>query len=80
MKPSFDFHHIKGMSLYLTFCLYSRYPVSSFSRKASSLMILFAIISGYVRKMTKDIGEPRMTGIEQNRMRVALYMGCLTMP
>ena len=40
------FYQIKGIKQYFTFDLYSLYPSSSFSRRASSFLILLAIIKG----------------------------------
>ena len=36
--------------------------------------------SASARKKTKEISEPKIRGIVINSTRVALYIGCLTMP
>ena len=74
------YHHKKGITLYFTFLLYSAYPAKPSSRTFSSLRILFEIIAGYIRKITKEIKEPSTNGMDRNRKIVALYMGWRTMP
>lgn len=73
-------HQIYGMILYFTLFLYSAYPFNSFSRTASSFLILFAIITGYARKTTKDIIEPSTKGAERNKRIVTPYIGWRTIP
>ena len=73
-------YQMNGIRRYFTFCLYSLYPISSFSRNSSSFLMRLAIINGYARKTMNEYREPRIRGIERNSSRVALYIGCLTMP
>ena len=43
-------YQTNGISRYLTFPLYSKYPSNSFSRNSSSFLSLITIINGYARK------------------------------
>ena len=75
-----NIYQINGISLYLTFFLYSKYPGKSFSNTCSSFFILFEMIKGYIRKMINEISDPSIKGIVKNNKSVTAYIGCLTIP
>ena len=71
---------MKGINLYFTFFLYSKYPFSPCSKTCSSFLILFTIIIGYNRKIKNENSEPSTNGIDKNNKIVEEYMGCLIIP
>ena len=40
----------------------------------------FAIRKGYARKITKEYTEPKTSGMDKNKSKVAAYIGCRTTP
>ena len=56
-------YQINGINRYMTFCRYSRYPVSSFSSNASSFLIRFTIRRGYIRNTRNAHSEPKTIGM-----------------
>ena len=37
-------------------------------------------MNGYIKKITKDIIDPSIKGIDKNNKIVTIYIGCLTIP
>ena len=69
---------MNGTTLYFTFFLYSEYPFNPCSNTCSSFLILFDIITGYIRKIKNENSEPSTNGIDKNNKIVDKYIGCLT--
>ena len=70
-------YQMNGITLYFTFFLYSKYPLSPSSNTFSSFLILFDIITGYIRKIKNENSEPSTNGIDKNNKIVYKYIGCL---
>ena len=76
----YKIYQINGIIRYLTLFLYSMYPSNSFSNNFSSFFILNIIRIGYTKKIKNDAKDPKTIGIDKNKIIVALYIGCLTIP
>ena len=71
-------YQMKGISRYLTFCMYSLYPGSSLRRTSSSFRILYTRTRGRMANTGSAQYEPRAIGVASNMMLVPRYIGWRT--